>query len=232
MNLVLGQNPSYAWPSIWKAKSILAEGLVWQVGDGRSIKIWEDRWVQPNLGYKLQRPHDGVNSEDRVSSVIDQESRWWNVPKLQEIFSEVEVQTICKIPICPGGQPNQLVWEGTKNGAYTVSSRYHMKREEMEKEKGSCSNSWSSKGLWRRIWKVRGSQALQIFLWKACQNALPTRENLKWRHIVSESHWPLCGLYDETVGHILWHCQSARDVWIEGPKALHKCTSNDSNFQL
>jgi ribonuclease HI len=227
----VGRNPSYAWRSMLKARGILDEGLVWRIGDGSSIRIWEDKWVQPTLGYNLKRPIVGVNHEDRVSILIDQESRWWNVPKLQEMFSEVEVQTICKIPICPGGQSDQLVWGGTKNGMYTVRSGYHMKKEEMEKEMGSCSDSGSHKGLRRRIWKVRGSQALQMFLWRACQNALPTKANLKWRHIVSDSLCPLCGLYEETVGHLLWYCQSARDVWIEGPKALHKCTSDDTSFK-
>jgi hypothetical protein len=53
----------------------MVEGLVWRVGDYCSIKIWEDRWVQPNLGYSLRMPNDGVNHEDRVSILIDQESR-------------------------------------------------------------------------------------------------------------------------------------------------------------
>jgi hypothetical protein len=85
---------------------------------------------------------------------------------------------------------------GTKNGAYTVSSGYHMKREEMEKERGSCSNSGPCKEQWRRIWMVRGAQALQMILWKACQNVMPTNDNLEWRHIIPDSLCPLCGLHE------------------------------------
>jgi hypothetical protein len=42
----LGRRPSYAWRSIWNAKKLLQEGLVWRVGDRRSIKIWKDRWLE------------------------------------------------------------------------------------------------------------------------------------------------------------------------------------------
>jgi hypothetical protein len=41
----LGSRPSYAWRSIWKAKPLLQEGLIWKVGDGSKIKIWGDRWI-------------------------------------------------------------------------------------------------------------------------------------------------------------------------------------------
>jgi hypothetical protein len=34
----------------------------------------------------------------------------------------------------------------------------------------------------------------------------------------------------ESVGHILWSCQSARDVWLNGPRVLQKSTSDDGDF--
>jgi hypothetical protein len=39
MEASLGRNTSYAWRSIWGAKELLGEGLVWRVGDRRSIHI-------------------------------------------------------------------------------------------------------------------------------------------------------------------------------------------------
>jgi hypothetical protein len=106
MTATVGRNPSYAWRTILKARGILDEGLVRRIGDGSSVRIWEDIWVQPTLGYNLQRPIGGVNHEDRVSTLIDTRvDGGINVPKLQEMFSEVDVQAICKIPIafchCP-----------------------------------------------------------------------------------------------------------------------------------
>jgi hypothetical protein len=41
----LGKRPSFAWKSIWGAKDLLKEWIMWKVGDGSQIKIWGDKWV-------------------------------------------------------------------------------------------------------------------------------------------------------------------------------------------
>jgi hypothetical protein len=58
----------------------------------------------------------------------------------------------------------------------------------------------------------QGPKVVQTFLWKACQNILPTKENLYRRHITQDSLCPICGREDETHVHIMWNCLSARDV--------------------
>ena len=41
----LGPVGSYSWRSIWGAKSLVKEGILWRVGDGESIRVWQDPWV-------------------------------------------------------------------------------------------------------------------------------------------------------------------------------------------
>ena len=36
---------SWCWKSLLNAREVLEEGLRRRVGDGESIKIWEDRWL-------------------------------------------------------------------------------------------------------------------------------------------------------------------------------------------
>lgn len=45
---VIPSRCSHAWHSILQARDVILKGAVWRVGDGRSINIWEQRWV-PNL---------------------------------------------------------------------------------------------------------------------------------------------------------------------------------------
>lgn len=40
---------SYSWKSIWSSKALLKDGLLWHVGNGRSIHIWDD------LGYLMMK---------------------------------------------------------------------------------------------------------------------------------------------------------------------------------
>jgi hypothetical protein len=53
-NSVLGNRPSYAWRSVHASQSLLQAGMMWRVGDGRSIKIWEDRWIPSPSTYSIQ----------------------------------------------------------------------------------------------------------------------------------------------------------------------------------
>ena len=36
---------SYAWKSILRGREVIQRGASWRVGDGKSINIWEDRWL-------------------------------------------------------------------------------------------------------------------------------------------------------------------------------------------
>ena len=45
MDAQVGKNPSYIWRSILAAKLVIKKGARWVVDDGRSIKIWEEKWI-------------------------------------------------------------------------------------------------------------------------------------------------------------------------------------------
>jgi hypothetical protein len=69
-----------------------------------------------------------------------------------------------------------------------------------------------------------------VFLWKACNNIIPTKENLKRRGVVSDDLCSICGQRQETVIHVLWECQSARDVWGCCSRGLQKRHSQEDDF--
>lgn len=103
MSSSLGKKPSYAWRSIWQARKLHYEGMIWRVGDGKSIKIREDRWVLAPHTYKIQFVPRKLPREARVSELMDDHTGWWNIPLVQEIFSTEEAERICGMAICPNG---------------------------------------------------------------------------------------------------------------------------------
>lgn len=58
-----GFDPSYSWRSIWGAKSLLLEGLKWRVGNGTSIKVWEDAWIPGEGAHFVPTPLPNSNLE-------------------------------------------------------------------------------------------------------------------------------------------------------------------------
>lgn len=41
----VGSYPSFTWRSICSARELIADGLLWRVGNGASINIWDDPWL-------------------------------------------------------------------------------------------------------------------------------------------------------------------------------------------
>lgn len=48
----LGSCPGYSWREIWEARWVLKRGLRWRVGNGESIRVWDDAWVPSSHGFR------------------------------------------------------------------------------------------------------------------------------------------------------------------------------------
>ena len=51
-------------------------------------------------------------------------------------------------------------------------------------------------------------------MWRACNDALPTTENLQRRHIAPSDRCNLCQEQSEDVVHALWLCKDISRVWL------------------
>ena len=193
---------------------LLNEGLIWRIGNRQSMGIWSDRWISTPLSYAIQTPIQGLPNEAKVCSLIDENTNWWNIGLINEIFSKEEAAMICNIPICPQRQVDKLEWVGTKNGEFSVRSTYHLAMSKQEGNLGSCSDNEHSRKVWRAIWGIQVPAVTKKFLWKACSNILPTKLNLVKKGINTDPRCPICGLQKETVEHALWTCEAIRDVWV------------------
>jgi hypothetical protein len=96
---------------------------------------------------------------------------------------------------------------------------------------GVSSNSVVHPG-WKLIWKLNIPRSTHLFLWKGCNDILPTKEKLYKRKCVSDPFCPQCGCEVETSGHFLWRCLAAGTVWSICTPKLQKGVIRDENFQL
>jgi hypothetical protein len=116
------------------------------------------------------------------------------------------------------------------HGAYTVLIIGLKGDRRRELEEGCYFSNNSMEDLRKDIWKIRVPRAVALFLWKACTNILPTKENLNKRGIASDPLCPVCGLVPETMGHVLWSCPAAKDVWLENMMRIQKSTCDEDDF--
>lgn len=105
-----------------------------------------------------------------------------------------------------------------------------MEKDRAEIQRGGGSKVAGMSNFWKTIWGLKVPNPVKIFLWRACNNILPTKDNLKKRGIVQESWCLFCCSEFETIKHILWDCPSATDVWGACGRKVQKSTGEGNFF--
>jgi len=222
----LGAWSSFAWRSVWNSKHVLQEGLIWHIGDGSQVKIWGDRWLPSTQSHIIQSLVNVLQPNAKVCELISVESKWWNIPLLERVFPADLVETICNSPICPHLIYDRLVWAGTTTRLFSVRSGYHLECERRTRIQGSCSNAPTINPIWHFIWSLSIPQSVQLFIRRACNEILPTKEKLCHRRVVEDPICPMCGKEVESGFHALWRCPAAQTLWAECPNRITKCSSS------
>ncbi|XP_026410881.1 uncharacterized protein LOC113306119 [Papaver somniferum] len=167
--------------------------ISWIVGDGQFIYPWCDKWI-PYLGSATPNPLVPPDPSIKVAYFIDSQIRSWDVSRLNTHFDNASVQKIISISLSQLCTPDRRVWDLSKNGKFSFKSAYLGLRGIRP---SPCKN------LWRCILKVRVPYRIQVFLWRASRNALPSRIVLHTRMPMHGVDCPGCSDPRETIMHAL-----------------------------
>ncbi|RZC16368.1 putative MYST-like histone acetyltransferase 1 isoform A [Glycine soja] len=118
-----------------------------------------------------------------------------------------------------------LSWGADPAGYYSTKSTYNLLKDE--------GNSITEDSNYKIIWRLKIPPRASAFSWRIFKNRLPTRDNLRRRHVELPSYnCPLCDQEEETAGHIMYSCRKTRHLWWEslrwvnrGPKKVEKDVS-------
>lgn len=69
------------------------------MGNGRTIRIWEDAWIDLKAGQKVTSQKPPACTYNRVEELMNRDKMGWNIPLLRELFREDEVAAIHSTPI-------------------------------------------------------------------------------------------------------------------------------------
>lgn len=226
----MGSRISFVWRSLFQAKELLLRGILWRVGNGSSIKIWKDRWLPSTSSHLVSSPVGALGQEATVSDLIDRESGCWLPNVVSENFRKEEAEAILNIPLSPNLPQDRVIWIGSKSGLFSVKSAYYLGRPLKEEARGQCSYAGNLPDIWKDLWSLKVLGRVKMFAWRACQNLLPTRENLCRRKVIKDPYCPCCGIVVENVIHCLWSCPAAGDVWGDYRSCFHKFSSFQFSF--
>ena len=89
---------SYTWRSILRGAELLKDGLIWRIGNGENVKIWEDPWLPRGTTRKPVTPRRSCLLT-RVSELIDPTTSEWDEKLICDIFWPEDAAEILRIPI-------------------------------------------------------------------------------------------------------------------------------------
>jgi hypothetical protein len=146
----MGNRPSFVWRSLLSSRDLLNDGLVWRIGYGSNVKIWQDKWLPTPITYLVQSLPRVIPAYSLVPAIIDQETHTWNIELINSIFMPDEAKVIASMPLCYSLPPDKLVWQGTNDEVFSVKSAYYMGMDSNSQGRGPA----SCLSLKNRIWKV------------------------------------------------------------------------------
>lgn len=183
----IGSGPSYAWWSIQFGKELLIQGLRKHVGNGQTVSVWVDRWIEGEVRRAPLMKNIFVDLLLKVSDLIDHQNICWNLEKLRDLFYEEDIERILAMKTA-FGEEDYWVWLHNRHGSYSVKSGYWFinnlrRREEIREAEAQPSINV----LKAAIWKVQTAPKIKTFFWRAMSNGsmLPV---LRFPRRVYQSH--------------------------------------------
>lgn len=218
---------SHGWRGILAGREVLRQGLGWLVGNGRSIGIWSEPWLQLDKPTTPIGPPTRNNSHLCVADLFLPATTNWNLQAIREHLPQYE-DTIKAIIPSECNMEDELVWLNDKSGAYTTKSGYALTKINSDPDPNDQFD-WK-----KRIWSINTSPKLRHFLWKANIGAIPVGPALQTRGIDVDTSCKRCGAR-ETEIHVLLQCPYATRVWnllpcLQLPSALIQAPNSISEL--
>uniref|UniRef100_A0A803NST3 Reverse transcriptase domain-containing protein n=1 Tax=Cannabis sativa TaxID=3483 RepID=A0A803NST3_CANSA len=200
-----GHSPSFVWRSICWGKELLQKGLISKIGNGQNTCTTTDYWIPGCRQITTLLP-----VPDRVAYFITP-SLSWDTAEIHRCFPPHVAHNILSIPLPLTPTQDDLVWEHTTSGIFSVKSGYHLSfssASSLDIPSSSSPSPW-----WKNLWHLPIPPKVKHFAFRATNLTLPTAKNLAIRKIIQSPGCNRCGNHEESVSHALFYCQNVRRVW-------------------
>ena len=219
-----GSNESRWWQDLMEVThdqqlgNALQNETAWRVGCGDKIRFWEDCWTGDGVALMIKYPRLYQISYQQ-QKLIQQlgsftETAWeWNFTWRRPLFdNEVDsavgfLGEITQTAVQQHTADNWR-WIPDPNGNYSTKSAYNLLQGESAEEKMD--------GVFEDLRKLRIPTKTSIFAWRLIRDRLPTKSNLRRRHVeINDSICPFCRNKEEDTAHLFFNCIKTLPLWWE-----------------
>jgi hypothetical protein len=199
------------WKNIRKGWISFSRFTRFVVGDGSKISFWHDLWCGdttlkeafPAL-FGIARLKDAVVA-DNLELLGD--SLQWNVSFIREAHDwKVDVfasffQLLHSVKVNQDNE-DSLWWVLSKRGVFKVETFFY-----------SLTSAGSIRFPWKSVWRTQAPPRAAFFVWTAALGKILTEDNLRKQHVIVINQCCMCKKIEETVDHLLLHCDVASVLW-------------------
>ncbi|KAG2286696.1 hypothetical protein Bca52824_046300 [Brassica carinata] len=153
---------SYAWRSIVQTQPLINKGAKWVIGNGLSVRVWKDNWLQGDCAFPPIGPRAEIYPMMTVKDLFLSGTRMWDIAKIRRLVRAEDVPRILQIRPSETGQQDILCWRLGTSGTYTVKTGYQLQRTmDLEAQTTQLSSHSQDRSycfpffLGWRIWKAR-----------------------------------------------------------------------------
>ncbi|XP_056846710.1 uncharacterized protein LOC130497708 [Raphanus sativus] len=207
-------SPSYVWTSISAARELLLMEIRQKIHSGYEVKVWEDPWIPLNPARPAIPIAPVMNPNMRVSDLIDQELKVWDVNLLEQYVRPDDIPLIRSVAISTTHRPDTFCWNFTRHGQYTVKSGYWVAQNLMKDTDEKQMLEPSITKLQAFAWKIKAPKKICHFLWQCLTGHVAVTRNLVRRNMRCDNYCPRCGEPEESVTHAIFECPPALQVWL------------------
>ena len=163
----------------------------------------------------MSSPLPSIPPDAKVSLLIDETNGSWKDEEVRQMFLPHKVKKILSVALSTRLPQDSLIWSKTPSGIFSTRSAYRLLANEASANSPSSSNPHPQRHLWRGVWMLHTPNKVKHFIWHACNNSLPTLDNLFHHQIVSSICCNICNAYPEDILHVVWGCIEVANMWKE-----------------
>jgi hypothetical protein len=189
-----------SWRSILRGVKLLKEGLIWHVGNGESIHIWNDNWLNRE-GSRQPVTSRGQCVLTKVFELIDPYTGQWDEELVRQTFWEMDANIILSTPVRQDFE-DYPAWFFDTKGVFSVKSAYKLYVSERDADQPRSANDKSEKAFWKKLWGLPCLPKVKQFMWRLAHNSLPLRINIASRGLNCDTLCVCCKRLDEHGVHL------------------------------
>ena len=202
-------NSFFVWRSLLAARDIIYNGSKWRVGDGITVGVYSHKWLT----------HTPISLNEQATDM-----------QVETMFAQRTQQETLAIPLDHLHSLDTLIQIENKAKKFIVKMAYRIALRLSTQPWAKHSSSHEFQPAWNKIQAHNVPLKFRLFIWKACSNCLPTKDNLHRRRERVDTKCEFCHHQSENTSHILWECPFAQNMWALMSSRIQKCGNNAEDF--